>query len=643
MPVVSGLAAERRATGRGRIGTAESVDPLAAPAKRLWHRRAAGGQAIEPLPPRRLAWPLWVLLAASFAVPLLLLAAAAWQNYRLVQEQAEERVVIEANAMHQQARDAFRTYTSALDWVDDRIRGFDWQRIESDPELHRLLSDIEKLPEVDAVWLTDRTGQNRAGGHVLRPPTDVSDRDYFIAEQRGDIGVFIGRAHIGRHSGNSEFSVARRRSTADGRFDGIIRVSAKPGYFSDFYGTISRENGYSAMLIRSDGTVLARYRASPPPLLFSRDSRFMRSIAAQPLRGVFRAAAEPDRIERIYGYQQIKGYPLYVVFGIPADGVLASWRANLIDYLLFAAPAALALFCMTWFAVRQLQRHKLTGWRWRATAERLRREMDRREQAEAELHQAQKMEALGQLTGGVAHDFNNLLTVLQGCLELLNDRQSDDALQAKVDLALRAVERGEKLTRQLLAFARRQPLSIARLDLNQQLGRMAELLAQTVGRKIAIETDFATDLWPVEADATQLELAVINLAINARDAMPDGGVLRLRTFNKTSPNNTGTATSSGNAPQTHAFVGVEIADTGIGMTAEVSARAFEPLFTTKGPGKGTGLGLSMVYGFARQSGGTATIRSKPGRGTTVTLLLPRQRRAPLEIAAATGLPAAGPA
>jgi signal transduction histidine kinase len=636
---------------RRSVALEQGVDPKPAGRSRHFPWRFSGadgdrGQAALPLPRRGLSWPLWGLLAASLAVPLLLLAIAAWQNYRLVQAQADERVMIEANEMHQHALDAFRTYALALGWIDDRIRGVSWQEIEKDPEVHRFLADLEKLPEVDAVWITDPKGQNRASGHLLLPPTDVSDRDYFVAEKQRDVGIFIGRAHVGRHSGKDEFTVARRRSTPRGDFDGIIRVSAKPGYFSDFYGTISRELGYSALLIRSDGTVLAHYPASPPPLVFSRGSRFMRGIAANPDRGVFRAAAEPDRIARIYGYRRVAPYPLYVVFGIPFSGVLASWRANLVDYLVFAVPAALALFCMTWFGVRQLGRHKLASWRWRATAERLRREMGRRELAEAELRQAQKMEALGQLTGGVAHDFNNLLTVLQGCLELLNGRQRDDALQAKVDMALRTTERGERLTRQLLAFARRQPLSIARLDLNVQLGRMAELLAQTVGRGIAIETDLATDLWPLEADATQLELAVINLAINARDAMPDGGVLRLRTFNTTLPGDKTAVTPSGSARGTPAevreFVGFEVADTGVGMTAEVSARAFEPLFTTKGPGKGTGLGLSMVYGFARQSGGTATIRSEPGRGTAVTLLLPRSR-APHDVAAATGLPVPGPA
>jgi signal transduction histidine kinase len=203
---------------------------------------------------------------------------------------------------------------------------------------------------------------------------------------------------------------------------------------------------------------------------------------------------------------------------------------------------------------------------------------------------------------------------------MISGRQRDDRLQARVEMALATVERGEKLTSQLLAFARRQPLTAARVNVNEQLNQMAELLAQTVGSDVRIESDLAHDLWDVNADATQLELAVINLAINARDAMPNGGVFTLRTFN------------AGVSPEQNLdyglgeggdFVGLELSDTGSGMTPEVAARAFEPFFTSKGPGKGTGLGLSIVYGFARQSGGSATIRSELGRGTTVTMLLPR--------------------
>jgi signal transduction histidine kinase len=253
---------------------------------------------------------------------------------------------------------------------------------------------------------------------------------------------------------------------------------------------------------------------------------------------------------------------------------------------------------------------------------------------EAELRQAQKMEALGQLTGGVLHDINNLLTVLQGNLEMLSGRQSSDKLQAKVDMALQTIERGERLIGQLLAFARRQPLRIGTIDLNAQLRRMAELLATTVGPVISIETELMLGLWPASADVAQLELAVINIAINARDAMPAGGVLCIRTCNTTLPGEVG---------QAQDFVTLEIADTGFGMAPETLARAFEPFFTTKEPGKGTGLGLSMVYDFTRQLGGTAAIRSGIGRGTTVALHLPRspmvdQDRSPSKAPSHAGFP-----
>jgi signal transduction histidine kinase len=240
----------------------------------------------------------------------------------------------------------------------------------------------------------------------------------------------------------------------------------------------------------------------------------------------------------------------------------------------------------------------------------------KRTQAEAELLKTLKIETLGQVAGGIAHDFNNLLAVLQGCLEMLNGRQSDDRLQARVALALRTIERGEKLTGQLLAFAQRRPPAMAQVDINDQLHRMSELLARTVGSGITIETDLAPDLWPVDVDPTQLELAVINLAINARDAMPGGGRLHIRTA-KSEPSQNVAGVEGGD------FVILEISDTGTGMPQEVAARAFEPFFTTKKPG--IGLGLSIVYNFALQAGGTATIQSEVGRGTAIKVHLHRSR------------------
>jgi signal transduction histidine kinase len=241
-------------------------------------------------------------------------------------------------------------------------------------------------------------------------------------------------------------------------------------------------------------------------------------------------------------------------------------------------------------------------------------EMEQKTKAEAELLQDKKIEALGQVTRGIAHDFNNVLAILRGSLEALSGRQSEERLQARVAVALETIKRGEKLLAQLGAFARRQPHSAIRVDINDRLRRMTKLLARTVGSAVAIETDLASDLSLVDMDPTDFELAILNLVSNSRDAMPGGGLLRIRTAN---------SGPSQKAPASRAeeSVQLEISETGTGMPQEVVARAFEPFFTTKKPGNGTGLGLTIVCRFARQTGGMATIRSEVGRGTTVTLRL----------------------
>jgi signal transduction histidine kinase/CheY-like chemotaxis protein len=244
-------------------------------------------------------------------------------------------------------------------------------------------------------------------------------------------------------------------------------------------------------------------------------------------------------------------------------------------------------------------------------------EIAERDKVEATLRQAQKLQAVGQLAGGIAHDFNNLLTAVIGALDLLRARlpSAQEGLVRLVDNALRAAERGTKLTAQLLTFSRRQPLQTVPSDLNVIVVAVVNLLSSTLGRSIRIQTDLVQDLWTAMVDPSQIEAAIVNLAINARDAMPDGGVLTIATRNRTlSP---GGALASGD------YVAVRVSDTGTGMSPEVMTRAFEPFFTTKAPGRGSGLGLSQVHGQAIQSGGDVHIESMLGEGTTVTLLMPR--------------------
>jgi nitrogen-specific signal transduction histidine kinase len=240
---------------------------------------------------------------------------------------------------------------------------------------------------------------------------------------------------------------------------------------------------------------------------------------------------------------------------------------------------------------------------------------------EGTLRQAQKLEAVGQLTGGIAHDFNNLLGIIVGNLDLLRATPSADAESGElIDEALAAALRGADLTQRLLAFARLQPLHPKRLALNEQITEIAKLLNRTIGGRVHISLDLAPDVWPVMADATQLEACLINLATNARDAMPNGGILIIATANRQLDDSFAAAHPDVKAGD---YASIEITDTGIGMSQSVLAQIFEPFFTTKEPGKGTGLGLSMVFGFLKQSHGHVSAYSEAGEGSTFRLYLPR--------------------
>jgi nitrogen-specific signal transduction histidine kinase/ActR/RegA family two-component response regulator len=253
------------------------------------------------------------------------------------------------------------------------------------------------------------------------------------------------------------------------------------------------------------------------------------------------------------------------------------------------------------------------------TNKRLRAEVAERKQAETALQQAQMMEAVGQMTGGIAHDFNNLLTAVVGNLDLAIRRVQDEKIARWLSGALQAAQRGARLTAQLLAFARKQHMQAEPTDVNALIAGMADLMVRSIGGTVRIETSLQNGLWPAMVDASQVELIILNLALNARDAMPEGGLLRIATTNSghddpARPRALGLAGD---------FVCVSVSDSGIGMPDEVRAKAFEPFFTTKPPGAGTGLGLSQVYGVTRQLGGHVDIESHVGRGTTMRIYFPR--------------------
>jgi signal transduction histidine kinase/ActR/RegA family two-component response regulator len=411
----------------------------------------------------------------------------------------------------------------------------------------------------------------------------------------------------------------------------VIFVSMSPDYFVRFYRTVMLAED-SVTMARSDGTVLVR----DPPVttgveILSPGSGLMRGIARSP-RGLYRTTSELDGISRIHAFQRVGDYPVYVSYGLSLTSVAREWRANLLTFGAIAALAALALSSLSLFALRGSRQERRLFDRWRE-------ETGRRETAEEALRQSQKMEAVGQLTGGIAHDFNNLLTVVIGNLDFAGraiEASNLPRAHRNIEAARQGAQRAAGLTHRLLAFSRRQPLQPQAVNLNRLVGGLSDLFRRTLGEQITVETVLAGGLWLSHVDQNQLESALLNLVINARDAMPSGGRLTIETANT----HLDEAYSAANGEiRPGQYVMVAVSDTGIGMSREVLEKVFEPFFTTKEIGQGTGLGLSMVYGFVRQSDGHVKIYSEPGRGTTVKIYLPRlvggeeeeERRGPADL------------
>jgi two-component system NtrC family sensor kinase len=589
----------------------------------------------SPLAPNRVLRSLRALLLAAALVPLAIFGIFAYQNRQEVLQHGEERARRTLDILHEHARNVFRTHEMVLQHLDDRIAGMSWDEVTRSEELHHYLKAmVKRMPEISSIWLIDREGKHRSSS--LKYPTplmDVSDRDYFQAEKEHDAGTVIGEPAIGKVTGTPFFSVARRRSSPSGAFDGVVSVSIEPSFFDNFYKGIVPEPNRAIVLVRADGAVLARDPAAKQVLYtYGPESTFMRAFAAA-ASGVLTATGDMDGIKRLYAFRKLDGYPVYIMLGLGRNEILAQWYRNIAQYALFGTPAWLLLVLAAWVALQRANKEA-------AAAVVLQQEMERRESAEKALLQSQKLEAIGQLTGGIAHDFNNLLTVVSGNLELIVPKLHCDAVQLRrLEAVQHAAQRGARLTKQLLAFARRQSLEPEKIDLAAGMKDISELLNRSLRGDIRTELRLAPGLWRIDVDRAQLEMAILNIAVNARDAMPAGGLLTVEARNVT----VGAATDRA-APSARSvfgsglearglevrgdFVALSIADTGEGIPPAILKRVFEPFFTTKEVGSGTGLGLSQVYGFAKQSGGDISIDSEIGRGTRVTLYLPRARCAP---------------
>jgi signal transduction histidine kinase/CheY-like chemotaxis protein len=413
----------------------------------------------------------------------------------------------------------------------------------------------------------------------------------------------------------------------DGRFDGAAIAYLNLSYFEDFYRAVELTENGAILLHLRDGTVLARYPHNDAVVGQSyADLPPFKDVLAHGSAGTVVMDSPIDGSRRVLAIRALKAFPLAVNISVAENRVLASWRRQAWTFSAIAFGAALAVVGLLLLLAQRSRRYEALLAEYRAAKEsaeesqrRLTEQMAERARAEAALNQAQRIEAVGQLTGGVAHDFNNLLTVLIGNIELIRKNAAlDPATIGNLEAMRAAAERGAMLTGGLLAFARRQPLSPRPVDLNAAIADMESLLHSALGPRMKIDVRPNPGLWPAMVDPTQFELVILNLVINARDAVPAGGVVTIETANthRGPPQHD-------DEPAAGDYVVITVRDTGVGMTPEVQARAFEPFFTTKPPGTGSGLGLSQVFGTARQSGGGVQIDSAPGKGTAVSVYLPR--------------------
>ncbi|WP_244561065.1 hybrid sensor histidine kinase/response regulator [Azospirillum oryzae] len=477
-----------------------------------------------------------------------------------------------------------------------------------------LRARISGLPQLDAVTMI------AADGHLINfsryypiPPVNVSDRDYFAYLRDHDTDEpFISEPVRNRGNGSWTIYLARRISGPDGGFVGLVLGAIELSYFERIYKALQPDADGSISLWRRDGILLARYPMLPDIGRPLGHGQFLK-VLEHAKSGVFLSAKGLNDGARLVATRALADYPLVVNVTRRLDAVLSEWRIQAWTIGAAGAAGIAALLLSLWALARQFSAYEAAAWAMDAA----RRAVEGREQAEHALRQSQKMEAIGQLTGGVAHDFNNLLQAIGINLHVIGSRTDDERIAGPARLALQAVERGATLTQHLLAFSRRQQLRPVPVDVAALVERVSRLLGRTLGQPVRIVTEVAPDLWPAMIDPTQLEMAVLNLALNARDAMPGGGTLWILAGNR--------SVGAGLVPGMVAgdYVVLRVRDTGTGMPAEVQARAFEPFFTTKEVGRGTGLGLSMVHGLATQSGGGVELDSRQGLGTTVTLYLPR--------------------
>jgi two-component system, NtrC family, sensor kinase len=536
-------------------------------------------------------------------LPLILFGIVAAVRYEQVWKERESSTQRTARIVSEHALKLFDTNEVLLQRLGDLVEGLSDQQVTAaEAALNaKLLKMVAGLPQVQSVWVVDADGHPLLTNRFMPVPRglDLSERQWFQAHKNGMHGLYVSKPVVGKMTRDILFNLSRPLFHPDGSFRGTVQVGMFPSYLIDFYRDVAAsEVDTTVTMVRSDGSVIARWPDNGPNTVLSSNSALLHEMRAGKVSGTLMLTSTVDKVERLVSFRQLRDYPVYVAVGVGASAILADWLREMMWLAMFTLPGSAGLGWAGWLALRKARREL-------GLANRLYQESLQRKQVEHALLHAQKMEALGHLTGGVAHDFNNLLMVIGMNAHLLRQTVPGMDSNPRLEAIQRSVGNGAKLTRQLLSFSRRQPLLPATIDVRVELRAIVELCAPVLGQSIDVSVEVAPDTPPLVIDRAELELSLINLAINARHAMPDGGRLEV---------------SAG--PVGGGQLDIVVRDSGCGIAPEILARVTEPFYSTRPNGEGTGLGLSQVNTMCQRAGGSLHIDSVPGAGTTVRLRLP---------------------
>ena len=575
-------------------------------------RVASPDDALVPEPALDMPLTSWLraVLWGAVLIPLTAFCAASWWGYERARGEAEDAAQRASVLVQGQAERSFDVALRIAQRADEAASGADADVHAREQTIHNRLADMAAgLPSVVNLNVWDANGRPlaRSDRYPTNQIASIGDRPYFVAQRAPGARIGVSDVLTGRQTGRQLMNLSIRRSSPDSRFAGVVTVSLAPEYFGDYYRSLATDAPSLARfaLIRTDGQILAAWPpADSAHPQVPADDAILARVAAGERSGHAVAESRRDGQVRFVSFQRVGGYPLYVVAGVSRAAMFAGWLhfVGLLAALLIPVTAGLTYVSLV--AIRKTRREQ-------AITAALNEAVRRRAAAEKGMLESQKLETLAQLTGGVAHDFNNLLAIISSSLHVHRHLHPALADERHLQAMARAVQSGTRLTRQLLSFSRKQALRPETIELQTWLPNIEGLLRSTLGSRIDMDIAVSADTRPIRVDIAELELSLINLSLNAKHAMRDGGKLRIGARNE--PQADGTV-----------MVVVSVADTGIGIPADVLPRVFEPFYTTRMHEAGSGLGLSQVHGFCAQAGGLARIGSEVGQGTTVEMVLPAE-------------------